>query len=238
MFNVFVRKVGFLTICGLLLGVSVMAQKWHHFDRRKFNLGFSMGLSYNSYKMTSQINAKDLGTGEVVRRVKLTPKPGIYLGLITNFKVSNNFDIRFVPNVTLEERDFRFLMDTTTIVVSDPVVNKKIEASNLNLPLTVKFKSDYYQNVRVYIALGGQLSINMASTKKVLNDPDLLKTERVDWAGVAAFGIDLYGEKLKLTPEIKYTLGARNIYVPDNTRFSNAISNLFNQTIVFSINFE
>lgn len=197
-----------------------------------------MGLSYNSFKMTSQINAKDVNNGEVVRRVKLTPKPGIYLGLITNFKISNNFDVRFVPNVTLEERDLRFLMDTTTLVFSEPVITKKIEASNLNLPVMVKFKSDYYQNVRVYLALGGQLSINMASNKKVLNDPDLLKTERVDFAGVAAFGVDLYGERLKLTPEIKYTIGARNVYVPDRTRFSNAISDLFNQTIVFSINFE
>jgi len=212
----------------------------HHFDLRKVNLGFTMGLSYGGYDMTSQINQTDPRTGRLLRRVELVRKPGIYLGLITNFKISNNFDLRFLPAVSLEERDFNFYFDTTATAIRDdePLVTKKIEASNLVLPVLVKFKSNYYRFTRVYVQFGIQPTINLASTKKVANDPELLKTEKFDVAIVSSFGIDLYGEKLKLSPELRFTRGLRNLYVEDNTVFPKAISDLFSQLLTININFE
>lgn len=195
-----------------------------------------MGLNYSSYKMTSQLNTYDAISGQTVRYVDLEPKPGIYLGLITNLKIIDNIDLRFIPSVTLEQRDFVFHMDTTTS--SESIVRKKIESSNLNLPLMLKFKSNFYEHYRVYVGIGLMSSINLASNQKVLNNPDLLKTRQFDGSLIAAFGIDLYGEKIKLSPEIRYSLGLSNIYSPLRTRFPTAISDLYSQTIVFSLNFE
>ncbi|MEM7036731.1 MAG: porin family protein [Bacteroidota bacterium] len=223
-----------LTVLGL---GSTQAQKMHHFDIRDFNLGFTMGLSVAGFDMTSQRNQFDPRTGRHLYDVYLVRKPGIYLGLITNLKLADNFDLRFLPAVSLEERDFEFWFDPeTNNGVS--VVRKKIETSNLNLPIVVKFKSNYYKRVRVWVQMGIQPSINLASTKKVRNDPELLKSEQFDMAFVAAVGVDLYGERLKLTPELRATRGLRNLYVSDRTVFPNAISDLFSQLLVFNINFE
>jgi len=188
--------------------------------------------------MTSQINQVDPRSGRLLYRVELVRKPGIYLGLISNLKLTNNFDIRFMPSVSLEERDFNFYFDSTTTFNGESLVTKKIEASNLNLPILLKFKSNYYRFTRVYVMLGIQPTINLASTKKVANDPELLKTERFDVAVVASFGVDLYGEKLKLSPELRFTRGLRNLYVEDNTVFPKAISDLFSQLLTLNINFE
>jgi hypothetical protein len=219
------------------LGNALNAQTSHYFDYRKFNLGFTMGLCVASYDMTAQINQYDSQTGRVLARVELVNKPGIYLGLITNMKLAEHWDLRLMPSVSLEERDFRFYFDSTT-TNTEPVITKKIESSNLNLPLTIKFKSDFYKNTRVFVQFGIQPSFNLASSKKVRNDPDLLKTQSYDTAFLASFGIDLYGEKLKLSPEIRFTRGLTNVYVPDRTRFPRAISDLFTQLLVFNINFE
>ena len=43
-----------------------------------------------------------------------------------------------------------------------------------------------------------------------MNDPDLLKTDQTNTGIVAAFGIDLYGDRLKLSPEIRYIIGVNN----------------------------
>lgn len=210
----------------------------HYFDTRPFNLGFTMGMGIGGYDMTSQINQIDPRTNRLLYKVDMIRKPAIYLGLITSLNIHNNIDIRFTPSVTLEERDFRFLFDSTTTFDGESVVFKKIESSSLNLPLMVKFKSDYYKRTRVWVQFGIQPTFNLASTKKVRNDPELLKTEKFDLAIVSAVGIDLYGEKLKLSPELRFTRGLRNLYVPDNTVFPRAISDLFSQLLTFNINFE
>lgn len=222
----------------LSLGFALQAQRMHHFDIRPFNLGFTMGLNVAGYDMTSQINQFDAQTGWTVKRVEMVRKPGIYLGLISNLKLHDNIDFRFLPSVSLEERDFLFHMDTSAARAVEPIVRKKIEASYLNLPIVLKFKSNYYKRVRVWTQLGIQPSVNLASNKKVKNDPELLKIQPFDVAAFASIGVDLYGERLKLSPEFRFTRGLRNIYVPDRTRFPRAISDLFTQVLVFNINFE
>ncbi|MCB9235092.1 MAG: PorT family protein [Bacteroidia bacterium] len=206
-------------------------------DLRPFNLGFTMGMNLGGYDMTSTLNQFDPDIKVLLRRVELIRKPGINLGLITNLKLHNNIDFRFLPSVSLEQRDFNFVYATNKVRV-DSVARKRIESSNLNLPFVFKFKSNYYDVYRVYAQIGMQYSINMASTKKVRNDPDLLKTVTGDWTILASFGVDLYGEKLKLNPEFRYTMGIRNIYEPKNTRFATAITDLFSQSLMILINFE
>lgn len=233
------RKISLSLLLFLLLcSAGLKAQRMHYFDTRDFNLGFTMGLNYGGYDMTAQINQVDPNTGRLLYSVEMVRKPGIYLGLITNMKIVDNIDLRFMPSVSLEERDFRFNFDPSTTFNGESLVVKKIEASNLNLPLLLKFKSNYYKNTRVYVMIGIQPSINLSSTKKVRNDPELLKTQKSDLSYVASFGVDLYGEKLKLSPELRFTRGLRNLYVDDNTVFPKAISDLFSQLLVLNINFE
>ncbi|MBK9451606.1 MAG: PorT family protein [Bacteroidetes bacterium] len=220
-----------LAICNL------QAQTSHYFDQRPFNLGFTMGMCLARYDMTAQINQFDQSTGIVVHSVQLVPKPGVYLGLITNLNLADHWDLRFMPSVSLEERDFLFYLDSTT-TNAEPVVRKKIESSNLNMPLAIKFKSDFHKNLRVWVMFGLQPSLNLASSKKVLNDPDLLKVKSFDLQYLASVGVDIYGEKLKLSPELRFTRGLQNIYVPERTRFPRAISDLFSQLLVLNINFE
>jgi hypothetical protein len=222
----------------LLFAGQVFGQRMHHFDVRKFNLGFTMGLNVAGYNMTVQNNQYDEQSNQLLKSVDLVRKPGIYLGLITNLKLHNNIDVRFLPAVSLEERDFLFHIDTSFSGYGEPLVRKKIEASYLNLPVVIKFKSNYYNRVRVYTQFGIQPGFNLSSNKKVKNDLDLLKIQGTDVSFFASFGVDLYGERLKLSPEIRFTSGLRNLYVSDRTRFPFAISDLLSQVLVFNINFE
>ncbi len=210
----------------------------HHFDMRNWNLGFTMGLNYARFDVTHMIDLYDPEIDVTLRTIKMIPKPGIYLGLVTNVNLHNNIDFRFLPSVSLEQRDFDFFFVSKITQKPDSIVRKSIETSNLNFPFVFKFKSDYYHVYRVFAQLGFQYSINLASNKKVRSDPDLLKTKEGDFMIFASWGVDLYGEKLKLVPEFRYTLGIRNIYVPKDTRFATAIGDLKSQTLMFILNFE
>jgi hypothetical protein len=92
--------------------------------------------------------------------------------------------------------------------------------------------------VRVYYGQGIKYSLNLASDRKVRNDPNVLKINSQDIALEFAFGIDLYGDKLKLTPELRYSMGLPDIFVRKNTYFSGGISGMRNQMLLISLNFE
>ncbi len=237
MFTLRVGKIAICLVAIWMLGAELKAQRFHAFDKRKFNLGFTMGMNIGRYNMTSFTNLIDPESNSLLKRVNMYAKPGFNIGLITSFKIMNNMDFRFTPSVSLEQRDFDFIIESK-IDGMDSINTKKIESSYLNLPFVIKFKSNFYKAYRVYVQFGIQYSINMASTKKVKNDPDLLKTESTDICFVSSFGIDLYGERLKLNPEIRYSMGLTNIYVPKNTRFANGITDLFSQSLMILINFE
>jgi hypothetical protein len=156
---------------------------------------------------------------------------GINLGMITSANINNNWDVRFIPGVSLQQRNIDF-------VYRDRTDNFKIESAYVELPLLFKFKSDFRDNYRVYILGGFKYSINLVSDKKAESDPELLKIEKTDYSFEFGFGIDIYGDRVKLSPEIRYSLGFKNIHVPESTFEGSAIRQLQSHGITLLLNFE
>ncbi|WNJ19567.1 porin family protein [Pontibacter sp. G13] len=206
----------------------------HRFDQSRFNLGFLVGMAYNSYNLNEEILVED--DGILLKRIELVPKYGIRLGLITNFKINKRVAFRFIPSVSLEERDFNYVFQGSGNLDSTAI--RKISTTYFNLPLLVQIKTGYYKRTRFYVMTGIQPSINLQSTKKVVNNLDLLKISDFDLALVFGAGLNLYGDKVKLSPEIYYSLGLIDIYEPQFTTHANAIQRLSTQTLSLVINFE
>ncbi len=217
-----------------LQGQSYQAR--HPFDFRNFNLGFLMGLNYNSYNLKEQINIVDQGV--LLKQIEVIPRPGLSLGMITNFNLHRNISFRFIPTISLEQRNFNYYFATQNEAIDSLGAIRKIEASYLNLPFMFQFKSNYYNKTRLYVLSGAQLGINLASNKKVRDDPSLLKITTQDVSLVFGVGMNLYGDRIKLSPEIRYSLGLFNIYEPENTSHAAAISRLSSQVITLIFNFE
>ena len=201
----------------------------HPFDLKRYNLGLLMGFNYNSYNLKEQINISE--GGRTLYDVRLVNRPGINIGIINNFNVGRAHSIRVIPTISLEQRDFEF-------VFGDGIESRKIEASYLNIPVMWQYKTAYYNSTRIYTLVGAQWGVNLASNEKVLNDPELLKINRQDISLTFGFGINLYGDRLKLSPEIMYTMGLFNIYEPLETDFASAISSLHSQVLSINVNFE
>ncbi|MEM8899086.1 MAG: porin family protein [Bacteroidota bacterium] len=159
-------------------------------------------------------------------------RPGLTLGMIANFNLTNQLALRIIPSVSLEQRDFTYSFS------DGEQQNRKIEASYFNVPVMLQFKSKYYRATRVYVLGGFQLGVNLASNEKVKNDPFLLKIRDQDVSLVVGTGINLYGDRIKLSPEIRYSIGLINVYEPLYTSHANAIQRLSSQVITLNINFE
>jgi len=218
----------------ILFSGQVMGQGYmnrHPFDLKRFNLGLLMGFTYNSYNLKEQVDIYDPEDGRTLRGIELISKPGVNIGMISNLNLAKQVSLRFIPTISLEQRDFNYRFENGSEI-------RKIEASYINLPLMFQFKTGYYESTRVYVLAGGQWGYNLASNDRVRDDPTLLKIDRQDISVVLGFGLNLYGERLKLSPEIVYKAGLFNIYVPEDTTHDEAINRLFSQVISLNINFE
>jgi hypothetical protein len=229
------RLFVFSLLCCILFPLTSSAQGYgrkHPHDFKDFNLGFLMALNVNSYNLKQQINVRDRGV--LLRNVELQNRPGLKLGLITNYNFTDQIAARFIPAVSLEQRDFNFNFVSET----DSTQVRGVNTSYLDLPLFLQIKTKYYQRYRLYLLMGPQFSINFSNTKKVQNDPNLLKIQSYDVAIVVGAGMQLYGDRLKLSPEIRYSMGLSNIFVPEFTSHAASISQLFTQQLVICVNFE
>jgi hypothetical protein len=218
----------------LLLVVQTTAQaQWNNtkYDLRKWNLGFTMGLNMAYVRYLQGMNAPDPIKKDLVSRIKVQPQMGINLGLITNIKLHRYLDLRFIPAVSLQQRNFAYN-------VGDSTFTRKLEASYMELPVYLRFKSQFYHNHRVYVMMGLKYSNNLMSEKRLKDDPNLVKIDSHDFSIEFAAGLNLYGDRVLLSPEIRYSLGMRNIYSPEFTDYSEAIKLITTHSILICLNFE
>jgi hypothetical protein len=117
-------------------------------------------------------------------------------------------------------------------------VKKSIQMANVDLPLTLKFRSKRMKDYRVYVLGGLKASIDMASQEKVVDDVDRVKLRRMDYSVETGVGLDLYLQYFKLSPEIKVANGLRNVMVPEQHVYANFIQSLRSRTWIVSFTFE
>lgn len=205
----------------------------HPYDAKFFNLGYTLGLSYNALNLKEQIDVCDRGV--CLNRIEPIPRMGLNFGLITNFDLHPFINLRVIPTVSLEQRDFDYHFRRAG---PDSVVLRTIEASYFNLPILLMIRAKYWNEKRFYIVTGPQLGINFASNRKVQDNLNLLKITTFDYSLVFGAGLNYYGDRTKVSTEIRYAMGLRNIYVPENTSHATAISLLYSQQLSFIVNFE
>ncbi|MDP5172237.1 MAG: PorT family protein [Bacteroidia bacterium] len=226
-----------LLLFGLVSSGHTQTYGKHPFDSKKFHLGFQMGLNWNGYNLKEQIRIYESGVW--LDEVTVIPRWGMSFAMISNFNIKDYLAIRIIPGISLEQRDFNFYFeDSYGPVDTVGPIARNIEAAYLNVPVLFQWRTKYWNRSRLYVLTGAQIGINLQSDKKVIDDPNKLKINTQDLSLVIGTGLNLYGDRLKLSPEIRYSFGLTNIYQPENTTHAAAISALFSQVLTLSINFE
>ena len=166
---------------------------------------------------------------------------GFALGFVSDFKVGNHANIRFTPGLV-------FSAILANYEYEDPTYNvqKKVQSTYVDLPLGFKLKSDRIKNFRAYIIGGMKYSMDIVSKKKK-DDASLIAQEKylknvpnALWYE-AGFGLDLYFEFFKLSPEIKFAQTTKSILDPKDRAINPYISpvdKLFLRNFQFSLYFE
>lgn len=203
------------------------------YDRKIIHFGFSLGMNYSDIAVKLKENIQSLDSVYIVE-----PKgaPGFDLGIVSDLRMGEHFNLRFVPGISFVGRAMEYtLYEQDTVPV---VYEKNVNSVYLQVPLYFKFRSRRINNWRVYIMGGGKFMYDMATKEDVDTDEVILKMKREDYTWDLGVGVDFYLEYFKLTTEVKMAFGLNNLLVKDQTVFTNSIQSLNSKTFLFSVYFE
>lgn len=215
-------------------------------DDRDIDFGFNFQYIHTGYVILKQPDWRrpyfDAEVNQFVtdslNSISSPGSPGFGIGFLTRLRIFDNLDLRLTPSLVFSDR----LIDYRYKTVSQDN-QQRVQSTAVDFPLALKLKSDRIGNVRAYILGGVKYSAEIGSKKK-LNDAGAapldkkVKNLRGFAAYEAGFGLDIYFEYFKLSPEIKLSRSFSDILMHESQPYSQPLDKLYLHNIQFSLYFE
>lgn len=218
----------------LLLSQNLFAQRYNvplnlpNYDNKPIHFGFLIGLNTLDFKLTPVSNVED-----ELFVIQSQNQKGFNLGVVSNMRLGNNLDFRFIPTLSLAERRIFYTLNDNTVLTDE---NKKIESTFIEFPVSIKYKSSRYNNGRAYIMTGLKYSLDLASQRNIDDEGlEIVKIKKDDFLYEIGLGLDFYLPYFKFSPELKANFGLTNLVVNDGSIYSRSIKGM--KTRGFSISF-
>lgn len=225
------------------------------FDDRKIHFGFTLALNttdfafqhYNTIKdnpLFAQSNMTYQGlldsVGYKLRADVASLTPGFTVGIVSNLRLAENLDLRFLPGLSFAERKVVYNIPIFDADISGSTKEHVVRSTYLDFALLLKYKSKRLINHRPYM-IGG-LSLRQDISKSA--SEDLLQLSKSNFYVEAGMGWDLYLQFFRLSTELKYCFGIGNILskelpeFPQNQFYQLALKSLNSHMIILSFHFE
>ncbi len=195
---------------------------------------FGLTLAFHSSNY-SVFRSKSFNEQEQILSVQSVTGPGYNVNVISNLKIGRYFDFRLLPGFSFTERSIRY----QDVTLQENLDIKKIESVFAEVPFHVRFKSEPYRDMRLFVLGGVKYSFDIASKARRRNDDNILKISPTDFAVEVGFGMQFFFPYFILSPELKFSQGINNILIfNDKIIQSNILENVLSRTITLSFHFE
>ena len=202
-----------------------------NYDRKPVHFGFLLGINSMDFKITPKAIQAD-----TLFILKSQDQKGFNLGIVSNFRLGRNTDLRFLPTLSFAERDINYTIEIDGELEE---IKKDIESTFIGFPVNFKFKSNRYNNGRAYVLTGLKYNIDLASQKDIDDEgQELIKLKKSDLMYEVGFGIDFYLEYFKFSPELKATFGLVDMLVNDESIYSSSIKKMLTRGFTVTLTFE
>ena len=206
--------------------------KWIHF-------GFMVGLN----TMDFGFKRPAPGPADILFADMSRPNPGFQVSIVSDLRLGNRLSLRFLPGITFGSRTLSFYeypANSGSSPISDP---QTVESNFLDFPLLLKYKSRRVNNYRPYLIGGLNMRYDMAARKDYDSDGPYVRLTPMDFYAEFGFGIDFFLQYFKFSPELKVSVGFRDVLVHDpagggNYKYANSINKLNSYVVMLCFYFE
>jgi hypothetical protein len=251
-----------LLIILLILSFTGVKAQWSSipnlttFDDRKIHFGFTLGINtldlrfqhyntiydnplYNSQDIMRNKNEVDSVNG-ILRADIANLTPGFTVGIVSNLRLTEKLDLRFIPGLTFGNRKIVYNIPIHDLVKGD-LKEYSLGATYLDFPLMIKYKSKRIINNRPYAIAGVAFRYDISKSAT----DELIQMKKTDFSIEAGMGWDLYLQFFRLSTELKYSFGIGNRLkdkLPNisqqNTQYQLALKSLTSNVVTLSFHFE
>lgn len=177
-----------------------------------------------------------------VRAIVPTFSPGFALGFLVTGRIHDQINLLFTPKVGFYEyrTELQLFTDDANAIngIGINTVPLLTEETLVELPILFKYKSERFNNTRMFFVGGVNGQIRTKNQEEADEDPVVLKGK--DVALEMGMGFDLYFRYFKFSPEIRFSHGLTNLYQRgySDERIVDAIQDVRRKSITLYLNFQ
>ena len=204
------------------------------FNVKSYYFGITLGSNNSDYLVH---RSKDFlpGANDSIAGVTSVQGPGLNLAIVSNLKLGDYFDIRFLPGFSFAERDVNY----SAVRRGATIPSQKIESVFVELPFHVRYKSAPYNDKRFFVTTGLKYSYDIQSKNRDKIIINSLKVSPTDFQFEVGAGIQMFFPFFIFSPEIKFSQGLGNILIyQEGVPQSGILESLISRTFTISLHFE
>ena len=223
-----------------------------NYDLAPYHFGFILGMNEMLFSIKTRPGFQDVSYyalqtpdlyADSSKLYGLEHKPsfGFTIGIVSNLRINDLMDLRFVPSLSFGERDLQY----SVLIHFDneeklTLINKKLQSTFVELPLHLKYKGSRLNNIRPYWLIGGKYSIDLASDSKKKDETNniYVALNRNDVYAEMGAGMDFYTTFFKFGIELKMSYGLMDILKRQGNIYTLPVEKLSSKLFLLSFTFE
>lgn len=222
---------------GLFIAFAGFAQKndqginYQGYQSKPYYFGLSLGLTNSKYRI---FHSRDFVNNDSIKIAESSGGPGLLVGIVTNLKIGDYFDLRMIPTFNFAERNLTYRGAS-----DENQIKRSIESVFFDMPFQVRYKSAPYKDVKMYVMGGFKYSFDIQSKSRTKKITDLIKISPHDFAVEAGVGMQFFLPFFIFSPEIKISQGIGNVLLYKNDLSqSTVLDKLLSRTFTISFHLE
>ena len=202
------------------------------FNQKPYYFGITLAYNSSDFKI---FQSRDFVLNDSIAKVESVTGPGCNLGIVTNLKIGDYFDFRFLPTLSFAERTLEYNKESRVT----PFSQRKVESVFVELPFHARYKSAVYKDIRLFVIAGVKYSFDVASDSRSRQADSLVKISPTDFAVEYGAGIQFFFPYFIFSPEFKISQGIGNTLIYDaNLEESTVLEKVLSRTFTISFHFE
>lgn len=205
---------------------------FYDFQKKPYYFGITLGYNNSVFR---PFRSRAFIENDSIKTVEAISGPGFNLGIVTNLKIGNYFDIRFLPTFSFAERNLQYDRDSR----SNPFKINTVESVFVEIPFQVRYKSAPFHDIRLFVIGGVKYGFDVASDSRTRQAETIVKISPHDFSFEYGAGIQFFFPYFIFSPEFKISHGIGNTQIFNSKlEESNVLEKLLSRTFTISFHFE
>lgn len=226
------------------------------FDDKKIHFGFTLGINtldlgishYNTLFDNPNFDKSSIDPSflteldSVAYQVRADVSqlmPGFTVGIVSNLRLTENLDLRFIPGLSFGSRRLVYNLPLHDFNEPSNIDDYTIRSTYLDFPVMLKYKSKRIINQRPYMLSGLAMRVDISKAENA----ELLRLKKATFYAELGMGWDAYLQFFRLSTELKYSFGINNALTappiePQPKYYNQAFKHLSSHMLTLSFHFE